>query len=162
MAATETIEGHGQGTGAKGLDDFRTGLTRLRDGKLYAALAHFQRACDQDSSNAFYISYKGLLLARVERRFSEGVRLCEDALRMKRNHAQLYINLAEVFVAADRKEDALEVLRLGMANTGRDARLQAMLNRFGRRRPPVIPFFERANFLNRSLGLVRHLITQKF
>ena len=159
MAATETIEG--QAVGARGLDDFRTGLTRLRDGKLYAALAHFQRACDQDSNNAFYISYKGLLLARVERRFSEASRLCEDALRMKRNHAQLYLNLAEVFVAAGNKEDALEVLRLGMANTGRDARLQAMLNQFGRRRPPVVPFLPRSNFVNWSLGFIRHLVGKK-
>ena len=49
--------------------------------------------------------------------------MCDSAVRMKRNQAQLYLNLAEVYISAGRKEDAREALLAGMKYARRDIRL---------------------------------------
>ena len=62
--------------------------------------------------NPFYLSYTGLLAAVAEKRFG-GEMLCQEALGMRHNHAQLYLNLAEVYQQSGRTHDAIETLEKG-------------------------------------------------
>src|SRR5215472_8319819 len=142
--------------------EFKQGLTLLRDNYAVRALPHMQRAMDLDKNNPYYMSYLGVVLARSEQKWGEAERLCDAAVRMKRNQAQLYLNLAEVYSAAGRRDEALEALQAGLKFARRDVRLAIAMNRLVHRRRPVLSFLSRRNLLNRQLGLLRHRALQAF
>jgi tetratricopeptide (TPR) repeat protein len=75
---------------------------------------------------------------------------------MKRNQAQLYLNLAEVYSAAGRPDEALEVLEAGLKYARRDIRLTIAKNKLTPRRMPVLGFLSRKHPVNRQLGRLRH------
>jgi len=136
--------------------EFKTGLTFLRDNYVERALPHMRRAVELDKNNPYYMSYLGVVLARSEGKWGEAERLCDSAVRMKRNQAQLYLNLAEVYASAGRRDDAVEALESGLKYARRDVRLTIAMNKLTRRRPPVLHFLARKHPLNRHLGLLRH------
>ena len=142
--------------------EFKQGLNRMRDADPERALVHIRRAVELESNNPFYLSYLGVLLARAERKWGDAEELCQAALRMRRDQAQLYMNLAEVYVCAGRREDAAEILNRGLKNARRDIRLARMLGQLAMRRPPVLPFLERQHFLNKNLGRLRHRTLEYF
>lgn len=140
--------------------EFKQGLTFLRSDYADKALPHMQRAVELDKNNPYYMSYLGVVLARSERRWGEAERLCDTAVRMKRNQAQLYLNLAEVYAAAGRREEAVEALQSGLKYARRDVRLSIAMNRLIQRRSPVVSFLSRKHFVNRGLGRLRHRALQ--
>ncbi len=123
--------------------EFKTGLTLLRDNYAIKALPHMRRAVDLDKNNPYYMSYLGVVLARSERKWGEAERLCDSAVRMKRNQAQLYLNLAEVYAAAGRRDDAVDALQTGLKYARRDIRLTIAMNKLTPRRTPVLSFLGR-------------------
>jgi len=136
--------------------EFKTGLTYLRDNFANRALGHIQRASDLEKNNPYYMSYLGVALARTQQKWADAERLCDTAVRMKRNQAQLYLNLAEVYMVAGRKEDAREALVAGMKYARRDIRLNIAMAKLTPRRSPVFSFLERKHPLNRHFGMLRH------
>jgi Flp pilus assembly protein TadD len=136
--------------------EFKTGLTLLRDNAANKALTHIQRAADLERNNPYYMSYLGVALARTEQKWADAERMCDSAVRMKRNQAQLYLNLAEVYLASGRKDDARDALMAGMKFARRDIRLNIAMAKLTPRRLPVFTFLERKHPLNRHLGLLRH------
>src|SRR6476661_3693566 len=136
--------------------EFKQGLNLLRDNYSSKALPHMQRAMDLDKNNPYYMSYLGVVLARSEQKWAEAEKLCDSAVRMKRNQAQLYLNLAEVYATAGRKDDAVETLQAGIKFARRDVRLNLALNRLVTRRPPVFTFLSRRHPLNKGVGKLRH------
>ncbi len=142
--------------------EFKLGLALLRDNFPLEALPHVSRAAELEKNNPFYLSYFGLLVGLVNEKWAEAEQLCDLAVRMKRNQAQLYLNLAEVYLKAGRKQDAVETLVMGQKYTGRDVRLARALGKLGARRPAVLPFLDRRHFLNRHLGKLRHRTMRLF
>lgn len=142
--------------------EFKTGLNYLRDNAASRALQHIQRAAELEKNNPYYMSYLGVALARTEQKWAEAERMCDTAVRMKRNQAQLYLNLAEVYIAAGRKEDAREALFSGMKYARRDIRLNIAMAKLTPRRTPVFTFLERKHPLNRHFGLLRHKTMMAF
>lgn len=142
--------------------EFKTGLTYLRDNYANRALNHIQRASDLEKNNPYYMSYLGVALARTQQKWADAERLCDAAVRMKRNQAQLYLNLAEVYMVAGRKDDAREALVAGMKYARRDIRLNIAMAKLTPRRSPVFTFLERKHPLNRHFGLLRHRTLQAF
>lgn len=136
--------------------EFKTGLTFLRDNYANRALAHIQRATELERNNPYYMSYLGVALARTQQKWADAERLCDAAVRMKRNQAQLYLNLAEVYIASGRKEDARDTLVAGMKYARRDIRLNIAMAKLTTRRNPVFSFLERKHPLNRHFGMLRH------
>jgi predicted Zn-dependent protease len=139
-----------------GVAEFEECLRRLHDGHKAVALAHIRRALDAEPRNPFYLSYLGLLSALAEKRYASGESLCRKALEMKCNHAQLYLNLAEVYRQAGRNGDAMATLQKGFISTGRNARIRHALEKIGGRRAPVLSIVNRSHPLNRILGRLRH------
>src|SRR5580692_6119064 len=139
-----------------GMTDFKECLKLLRDGNAGDALLHARRALGTAPKNPFYLSYTGLLAAVAERRFGDAETLCREALGMKHNHAQLYLNLAEVYYQAGRTPDAIETLEKGLVSAGRDFRIRRALEKIGVRRSPVLTFLHRSHPLNCTLGKWRH------
>jgi Flp pilus assembly protein TadD len=136
--------------------EFKTGLTLLRDNYAGRALSHIQKAAELEKNNPYYMSYLGVALARTQQRWADAERLCDSAVRMKRNQAQLYLNLAEVYMASGRREDAREALIAGMKYARRDVRLSIAMAKLTPRRSPVFTFLQRKHPLNRHFGLLRH------
>jgi predicted Zn-dependent protease len=142
--------------------EFKQGLTLLRDDYALKALPHMRRAMELDKNNPYYMSYLGVALARSEQKWAEAEKLCDAAVRLKRNQAQLYLNLADVYKEAGRAEDAIEALQAGLKFARRDVRLTIALNRLIPRRPPVFSFLSRKNVFNRGMGRLRHRALQAF
>jgi predicted Zn-dependent protease len=138
------------------LTEFKLGVRLLRDGKPDGALEHFRHAADLEKQNAYYMSFVGVCLARAERKWGPALKLCQSALSLKHNDAQLYLNLAEVYMSAGKRDEAIVTLDRGLACLGRDARLMRARMKLGSRRAPVLPFLDRRNILNRRLGVLRH------
>ena len=139
-----------------GLPDFKECLRHLREGHPEEALLHARRALGVDPKNPFYLSYAGLLAALTEQRFGDAEMLCREALGMRRNHPQLYLNLAEVYQNAGRPQEAIGVLDTGLESAGRDFRIRRAREKIGARRKPVLSFLPRGHKLNRILGKWRH------
>jgi Flp pilus assembly protein TadD len=142
-----------------GMSDFKECLRQLRDGHADEALSHARRALVISPKNPFYLSYTGLLAALAERRFGDAETLCQEALGMKCNHAQLYLNLAEVYQQAGRTSEAIQTLEKGLVSAGRDFRIRRALEKIGLRRQPVVGFLHRSHPVNRTLGRWRHRFT---
>jgi Flp pilus assembly protein TadD len=142
-----------------GMTDFKECLKYLRDGNSEEALQHARRALGVAPKNPFYLSYTGLLAALAERRYADAETLCREALGMKVNHAQLYLNLAEVYQQAGRTGEAIDTLEKGLVSAGRDFRIRRALERIGVRRAPVLTFLHRSHPMNRTLGRLRHRMT---
>src|SRR6201981_4207424 len=129
-----------------GRTEFAECLRHLHDNDKGIALAHVRRALKAEPQNPLFLSYSGMLCAVVEKRYVAGEKLCREALEIKCNHAQLYLNLAEVYRQAGRHGDAMKTLQKGFVSTGRDLRIRMALEKIGggrapqpasrRRRPP--------------------------
>jgi predicted Zn-dependent protease len=139
-----------------GMLEFKECLKHMRDGHPEDALGHARRALGAAPKNPFYLSYTGLLAAMADKRYGDAETLCREALNLKCNHAQLYLNLAEVYAQAGRTSDAIDVLEKGMVSAGRDFRIRRALERIGVRRQPVFNFLHRCNPINIMLGRLRH------
>lgn len=130
----------------------------LRDSRPNDALEHFRTAAELEKNNPYYVSFLGVSLARAERKWAPALKLCELALSMKRNDAQLFLNLAEIQTAAGQREEALLTLDRALASVGPDLRVRQARFKLGSRRAPVLSFLDRQNVLNVQLGMLRHRI----
>src|SRR4029077_16920630 len=113
-------------------------LRHLRDGHKGIALAHIRRALKAEPQNPFYLSYVGMLSAVAEKRYLAGEKLCREALEIKWNHPQLYLNLAEVYHQAGRDGEAMAPLRRGFIPRGQDAPIRRAWEKIEGRPPPIL------------------------
>ncbi len=140
---------------AAALIEFKKGLGLLQKGYSLDAVTKLRHAASLEPHNAYFLSYLGLAVGLAQRRWAEAESLCMEALRIKRNLPQLYLNLAELYENFGRLGEAIDILREGLRFTGRDSRLVAALRSHGVRRSPVLPFLGRKNAVNRYLGRLR-------
>jgi Flp pilus assembly protein TadD len=138
--------------------EFAQGVELLKNGYAGKALQCLRRAVECDPRNPYYLSFFGLALARAERKWDKAAELCEQAIELKRREIQFHLNLADLYVTAGRRENALDTIDRALQSFGNDKRLRIARNRVENRRAPVIPFLTREHFLNRELGKVRHRI----
>lgn len=138
------------------LSEFKEGIGFLKNGYANSALPHLRRAVESERHNPYYLSFLGLSIARAERKWDEAVKLCETAVSLKRNELQLYLNLAEVYVACGRRVSAVDTLDKAIDSFGREPRLVKARNRVEVRRSPLVPFLKRKHFVNVGLGKLRH------
>jgi Flp pilus assembly protein TadD len=137
------------------LAEFKHGIALLRKGYSAEALEFLQHATELEQHNPYYLSFLGVSVARAQRKWAAAVDLCEKAVNLKRNEAQLYLNLAEVYVSAGRRDDAVEVLDRGLIYFSADPRIRRARANLGKRHLPLLPFLERGHFLNRNFGKLR-------
>ena len=145
-----------------GLADFKQGIALLRKGQPSEALEYLRRAFELEQHNPYYLSFMGVSLARAQGKCTAAAELCKTAINLKRKEAQLYMNLADVYVSAGRRDRAIETLDNALIYCKADARIIRARGRLQKRRPPVLPFLERGNLLNRSLGRLRHRALRRF
>lgn len=140
--------------------DFKEAIKLYHNHFVTEALEMMKKALEEDRNNPVYLSHLGVLMAQAKKNYSMAEKLCSQALKKKHNDPELHLNLATVYVEAGRTDDAVYALQQGLKYTKRDKRLVARLKQLGDRRPPVIPFLDRENFLNKQLGKLRHNVMQ--
>jgi len=139
-------------------DTFLLGCTYLKETNYREALVYFRRllaAYEEDSSAvvpAELLSYFGLALALGENRISEAVTYCTTAIKKEFYHPEFYVNLARVYLKANRRSSAVAVLYKGLRIDGENPGILAELKKIGVRRKPVLGFLRRGNPINKFLG----------
>jgi tetratricopeptide (TPR) repeat protein len=100
-------------------------------------------------------SYYGYCVAKVRRKYADGVKYCNISLRANPLDPEHRTNLAMVYLERDDRAKAVESLNSGLRLDRRNKRLNILLESIGRRQPPVIPFLPRHNPVNVWLGKKR-------
>jgi tetratricopeptide (TPR) repeat protein len=102
------------------------------------------------------LSWFGLAIALVRRQYKPALDLCRRAIELEFYNAEHYANLARVYVAAGNRRKALETVEEGLTLVPEDEYLISVRDHLGRRSRPSVPFLDRNNPINVSLGQARH------
>ena len=102
------------------------------------------------------LSYFGLCLALVQKKFKPAIDLCKRAIELQFYSAEHHANLSRVYVAAGNRKKALEAVETGLRIHPEDAYLLLVRRSLGFRARPAVPFLDRSNPINVSLGQARH------
>jgi tetratricopeptide (TPR) repeat protein len=102
------------------------------------------------------LSYFGLCLALVSRKYKNAIDLCKRAIDLEFYHGEHYANLTRVYVAAGNRKKALETAEAGLKVAPEDDDLLRARKELGVRARPPVPFLDRSNPINVSLGQARY------
>lgn len=105
-----------------------------------------------------FLSYLGCAMARTQGLESEGLALCEQAVKVEFYQPENWANLAEVLLLCGRRQEAINAVEQGLDIDSRFTRLQVIHRRLGERRRPIVPFLSRSHPVNHLLGLLRSRI----
>jgi tetratricopeptide (TPR) repeat protein len=108
------------------------------------------------SKTATGLSYFGLCLALVQKKFKPAIDLCKRAIELQFYNVDHYANLARVYVAAGNRKKAIEAVQQGLKSHAEDETLLEVRRELGVRAKPPVPFLDRANPINITLGQARH------
>jgi len=102
------------------------------------------------------LSYFGLSLALMQKKYKPAIDLCKRAVDLEFYNGDHYANLARVYIAAGNRKKALETLEQGMKLVPGHDYLDQVRRSMGVRSRPAVPFLDRAHPINVSLGQARH------
>jgi tetratricopeptide (TPR) repeat protein len=108
------------------------------------------------SKTATGLSYFGLCLALVQKKYKPAIDLCKRAIELQFYNVDHYANLARVYVAAGNRKKAIEAVEQGLKTHPEDEALLDVRREFGVRAKPPVPFLDRAHPINVTLGQARH------
>ncbi len=109
-----------------------------------------------NKSSVDALSYYGLCLALVEKKYKEAIDICKKTVSLNFFNPVLFSNLARVYVAASMRRKAVDTVLEGLRAFPEDKSLRALRLELGVRSRPPLPFLERSNPVNVSLGRARH------
>jgi len=102
------------------------------------------------------LSYFGLSLALVQRKYKTAIDLCKRALDLEFYNGDHYANLTRVYMAAGNRKKAIETAEQGLKVVPEHDALIRVRRELGVRSRPAVPFLNRAHPLNVSIGQARH------
>lgn len=137
-------------TAEKGLLEFERAQRAIAMDNTVAGLACLEKALELDDRKEWY-SFLGYCVAKERGQFSRGIELCTVSLEHEPDNPAHYLNLGKIKLISGNKRDALQLFRDGMARGG-SAEIRGLLDEFGKRKRPVLPFLARSNPLNIFLG----------
>lgn len=108
------------------------------------------------SKTATGLSYFGLCLALVQKKFKPAIDLCKRAIELQFYNVDHYANLARVYTAAGHRKKAIETIEQGLKSHAEDETLLEVRRELGVRAKPPVPFLDRAHPINVTLGQARH------
>jgi len=130
--------------------EFVRGLKVLQGGDTLAALACFEKAVTQ-GRKPVYLSFLGFCIAKERGQIQKGIALCSEALENEPENVTHFLNLGKIYLVAGNKQEAIRVLRKGLA-LGLNEEITDLLDAIGTRKPPLFPALGRKNPLNKYLG----------
>ena len=102
------------------------------------------------------LSWFGLCVAAVQKQYKTAVELCRRAADLEFYNGDHYANLARVYLLAGNRKKALETVEQGLKIAPGHDYLLNVRKELGVRSKPAVPFLDRANPINVSLGQARH------
>ncbi|HEY3307736.1 MAG TPA: tetratricopeptide repeat protein [Desulfuromonadaceae bacterium] len=139
-------------SGAIAEKEFQRAQKELAEGNVLAALACLERALKIWDAPTWY-SFLGFCIAKERGHVTKALELCQTAIQHEPDNPVHEYFLGKVHLVAGHKAEALQALREGM-NKGGTPEIEQLLKTIGMRKPPVIPFLSRDNFLNKYLGKI--------
>lgn len=133
----------------------KEGIGLIREERFVEAVFFFEEILQTRGRSASTLSLLGLSMAKAKGDFHAAEKLCLEAINKLFYRADLYRNLAEVYILWGRKPQAVSTLRSGLRIDRRNKSLINELMKLGPRTKPVIPFLSRSNPLNKYIGLAR-------
>ena len=142
----------------------------LRRGNGKSALHTLRQALDTFPADPFLLSYYGCLLAIVEKKPKEGIKICEDAIKKLDNsmpfgaeffYPAFYLNLGRAYLKGNRKTEALKAFQKGLQNDPESHDILWEMKKMGTRKKPVLPFLSRSNPINKYIGMLIHPTVKK-
>ncbi|HEY0140132.1 MAG TPA: tetratricopeptide repeat protein [Thermoanaerobaculia bacterium] len=110
----------------------------------------------QTAKAARGLSYFGLCLALVQKKYKEAIDLCKRAIDLEFYNGDHYANMARVYLAQGNRKKAYEVAEAGLKVAPESDYLTRVRSSLGHRSKPAVPFLDRTNPINVSLGQARH------
>jgi tetratricopeptide (TPR) repeat protein len=108
------------------------------------------------SKTATGLSYFGLCLALVQKKIKPAIDLCKRAIELQFYNVDHYANLASVYIAAGHRKKAIETIDQALKTHADDETLLEVRRQLGIRSRPSVPFLDRSNPINVTLGQARH------
>ncbi len=102
------------------------------------------------------LSWFGLTLALIRKQYKPAVELCRRAIDLEFYNGDHYANLARVYLAAGNRKKAVEAAEQGLKLAHEHSYLIEVRRTLGVRSRPAVPFLDRENPINVSLGQARH------
>jgi tetratricopeptide (TPR) repeat protein len=102
------------------------------------------------------LSYFGLSIAMMRKHYKPAIDLCRRAIELEFYNGDHYANLGRVYLVAGKRRKAVEVVEQGLKNLPEHAYLLDVRRQLGVRARPAVPFLDRTNPINVSLGQARH------
>jgi predicted Zn-dependent protease len=134
---------------------FNQALEFLSRSQTHAAMAKLEAALRIAPRNSRYLSMYGLCVAIERGDHESAARLCEHAIRLDPSDPVNRVNLGRVYRLEGRNRDAYDQF-IGAWEVDKSHPAPATeLSRMGIRRPPVLRFLPRTNWLNVCLGRLR-------
>lgn len=137
-------------SGAIAEKEFQRAQKELAEGNVLAALACLERALKIWDAPTWY-SFLAFCIAKERGHVTKALELCQIAIQNEPDNPLHDYFLGKVYLVAGRKAEALQALREGM-NKGGTPETEELLKAIGMRKPPVIRFLSRDNFINKILG----------
>lgn len=142
----------------------KRGIELCRSGQWKAGMEILGEIAEADRQGTelpgLFYSYLGYGIARFERRGKEGLALCQHAIKIQFYEPENYVLLARVYLMRRRRGKAIQALHQALKLNARHPEAIKLAREIGFRRRPVLPFLSRGNPINKSLGRLRHSLTQ--
>jgi tetratricopeptide (TPR) repeat protein len=132
-------------------DDFLRALTMFLD--IYGTEDAPPMRTPKDASG---LSFFGLAVALMQKKYKPAIDLCRRAIDLEFYNGDHYANLARVYLAAGNRKKAVETAEQGLKLVPEHDYLLLVRESLGLRSRPAVPFLDRTNPINVSLGQARH------
>ena len=142
-------------------DSFEKGNRALEENDWRAATAFFEAALTLEkrltpkAPQARYRSFYGLCLGLAKKRHDLAIKMCQAAIQLEQYNPDLHWNLGRVLYDAGRRREAYRVFVRGVKQQPGHRGLVNEIKRMGLRKKAVLPFLNRKNPLNVTLGRMR-------
>jgi tetratricopeptide (TPR) repeat protein len=142
------------------LESVRTGVELCRKGRWQQGYRTLCQVANADRPGtklpSVFYSYLGFGMARYEKRFEDGEKLCQRAIEIEFFEPENYVNLARIYGLRGQRKQAVDALRKGLQIDASHQQLRDMMLELGVRKKPVLSFLARDHLVNRMLGRIRH------
>ena len=110
----------------------------------------------KNAKDAAGLSYFGLCLALVQKKYKTAMELCKRAIDLEFYNGDHHENLVRVYLARGDRKKAVETADAGLRMLPEHEGLIEVRKELGVRARPAVPFLDRKNPVNVSLGQARH------
>jgi tetratricopeptide (TPR) repeat protein len=142
-------------------EKFAHAVELISRNKVEGAMKNLEASLQISPNNADYLSHYGLCVALDHYDYRAARKLCERAIRLEPREVIHKVNLGRVLrLQGDIRGAHRAFIHAWKLDTSHPAAATELV-RMGVRRPPVLPFLDRSNWLNIRLGRLRTEVERK-